>query len=1369
MSAVLDTLASYVPVVILERLALRPEPLRAPLAETRLGALLLADISGFSRLTRQHAGNTSAGAELLGQTLNHLFSELIHLVHAHGGDVLAFAGDALFAFWPADDGDLALAAERAGTCGLTMQVVLHNRQDLTHPAISLRVGLAAGPVSLLHVGGHSGRWEMLVAGECLTRLSQAKLAAAPGEVVCTPAVWPDIADRFIGRPLNDGHVRLLTPTRALRWQRRTEPTLHPDMQRALHQYLPPSVRERLLAGQTEWLADLRQVTAMFVNLPDLDADASLQDVQRVMLLMQEILARFEGSFKELTTDDHGVVLVAVFGLPPLSHPDDGGRCVQAALAIQERLAEAGMRHAIGIATGQAFCGVVGSEQRRQFAILGDVMVRAARLMQMAPETIWCDKTTWHTAQSRFRFTELAPVPLKGLEAPIPVFCPHRRETAAEPVASPLLGRETELRDLLRRVNTLAVGRHGSVSLIEGEAGIGKSHLLRALGDAAAAQGLQVLCGQADPYERSQPYRAWRPIIERLFDWAQAPADPDERATHVRRQLVACGQDPAQAPLLSGLLPVAIPETETTRSLTGKVRAERLHELLIARLAWMAQRQPLLLILEDAHWFDSSSWALAVYVSRAVPVVMLVISLRPLNEPVPDEYRLLRGDPRLYHLSLTGLGQEAVAALVAARLGATTLEPALVRLIHERAAGHPLFSEEIAYALRDQGWITVNGGTGSLTGDDRSLAVPDLPSSVVGVITSRIDRLTPSQQLILKAASVIGRTFLAGQLQEVFPLPERNLRMADQLDILRRQDLIHVDEATGDRQYRFKHAIIQETVYGLMLREQRQQLHQAIAQWYERHHGDELSAYFTVLAHHWANAADYQRGLTYLLKAGEQALRRGAYVEAVRLLREALMLTCQHPGVTPTGGRVALERQLGEAYLGAGQLPEAKLHLEQSLALAGRTLPRTRVGLALALCREIARQVRHRWRLPALEVSPEQRERLLGETQALWSLCQAHFFQNDLPWLGLTALQALNVAERAGASPYLAQAYAALCMQCSVVGLRRLADRYADLAEAQIAASAPAEISLSALAMTAGHRLSTMGWHHTVGVLDQALTRFDRIGDHKQRGYVLQMLSFAHRGQGNLTSSLELLQRLQTQAVLHGDVQQQSWALTGQAICRYRQGHLAEAARLVEAAEPLQVASSDMMQSLSNQALTALLAHRAGDTDRARTLADEVLHALQRHRPRLANAFVAYMFTAETALVIWEVGTPTKQVARYADSQRAKLACELMRAFGRKVPAAGPLAHTMQGTYLWLSGHPAKARQSWQQGIDAALQLNQPHDEGRAHLELARHLPDQDSARRPHYERARDLLQPMGIWEAALQQYQPITRSGSGPLQQADRP
>src|SRR5262249_7060978 len=148
-----------------------------PLADRFAGAVLMADISGFTALTESLARRGDVGAEDLTRCLNVYFGRLIDLIYEHGGDVVKFAGDALLAIWPAGGTpgttDIATSACRAVQCGLVAQQQLHNFPATPDARLSLRISISAGSLALLHVGGIGGRCELVATGEPLAGLSAA--------------------------------------------------------------------------------------------------------------------------------------------------------------------------------------------------------------------------------------------------------------------------------------------------------------------------------------------------------------------------------------------------------------------------------------------------------------------------------------------------------------------------------------------------------------------------------------------------------------------------------------------------------------------------------------------------------------------------------------------------------------------------------------------------------------------------------------------------------------------------------------------------------------------------------------------------------------------------------------------------------------------------------------------------------------------------------------------------------------------------------------------------------------------------------------------------------------------------------------------
>lgn len=232
---------------------------------------------------------------------------------------------------------------------------------------------------------------------------------------------------------------------------------------------------------------------------------------------------------------------------------------------------------------------------------------------------------------------------------------------------------------------------------------------------------------------------------------------------------------------------------------------------------------------------------------------------------------------------------------------------LVELLH-KAAGNPSVIEELVYQLRDDGYISVVDGKCQVT-PDVDLQRVAFPTTAQGVIISRIDRLSPSEQLTLKVASAIGRVFSRQTLYDIFPVASDKPHLDRHLETLERLDLI--SQNAPDQTYTFKNLLTQEAAYNSMLYSQRRQLHRLVAEWYERTFRDDadsvhpadgahpLAPHYATLAHHWRQADDPAKAIDYLEKAGQQALRNGAYQEAERLFQEGLELDARS-GVLSAG-------------------------------------------------------------------------------------------------------------------------------------------------------------------------------------------------------------------------------------------------------------------------------------------------------------------------------------------------------------------------------------------------------------------------------------------------------------------------------------
>jgi class 3 adenylate cyclase len=298
-----ESLRTYVPEFLMSRFSARQEPLAAPGMERFPAAVLFADISGFIPLADRLAQRSPAGEELSG-LLNAYFGQLMALIAAHAGEVITFAGDGLLAAWPAIDEDSAVSTRRAGHAALAVGAALHDYDAGNGVRLSLRLGVGAGEVMALRVGGLGGRWRLLLSGAPLLQVSRAEQRAAPGQAVLSPQAWELVRDACTGQLLPGGYLRLTTCDAPPALRALSRPTQ--DLGDAVYAYVPEVVRARLAAGQAEWLAELRRVTALFLNLLDADPAApdQLEPLQLAMATVQPILQRYEGNLSpdSLTAD-----------------------------------------------------------------------------------------------------------------------------------------------------------------------------------------------------------------------------------------------------------------------------------------------------------------------------------------------------------------------------------------------------------------------------------------------------------------------------------------------------------------------------------------------------------------------------------------------------------------------------------------------------------------------------------------------------------------------------------------------------------------------------------------------------------------------------------------------------------------------------------------------------------------------------------------------------------------------------------------------------------------------------------------------------------------------------------------------------------
>ncbi|MEO7839483.1 MAG: hypothetical protein ABIU06_09045, partial [Anaerolineales bacterium] len=803
----------------------------------------------------------------------------------------------------------------------------------------------------------------------------------------------------------------------------------------------------------------------------------------------------------------------------------------------------------------------------------------------------------------------------------------------------------------------------------------------------------------------------------------------------------------RASLLNDILQVDFPCSELTANMEGRVLAENTRALLTTLLQRATRQTPRLIAIEDAHWMDTASWALLMEISRlAVDApLMLMLTTRPLTAPIPLEAEQIRQLPYTQHIMLERLPAHDALALVARKLGVKDLPQPVNTLIMEKAEGHPFFSEELAYALRDAGILLIENGMSRLAPGITNLESLNLPKTVQGVITSRIDRLSPVQQLTLKVASVIGRIFEYTTLIAVYPVEGERAMLRSSLVMLEQLDITPLESPDPELSYIFKHSITRDVAYNLMLFAQRRRLHKSTAEWYEQTYASDLEPYYSLLAHHYTLAEESPKAILYLEKAGDHALSGGAYLETVNFFEEAVRISEQDRKNITVGPiqRARWERQLGEAYIGLGALDLSRDHFEKSAELLGWPSPRRKSALLGSILRQMGTQA---WRLirgtPRPAKNPAQ---ILEAARAHERLVDLYYFAQDRPHLLNSALHALNLTQKAPPSPDLARAYALACTVTTLLRAHNLAEKYQEHALQTAAQVNHLPSHARVFGRTGLYNIGIGNYKRAIELLDDASEISNRLRDYRQWGESAALRAWTSYLVADFEDSRARFEALFIMAKQVGNTQYQNWGQWGQSHGLLRMNRLEEARR----------ALSDVVQRLENQedsgarvvsyGLMAIVCMHLKDWENM-LKHSKPLVSTEKGPARFSIAdFEGYASVAEVFLTLWErnATTPLLNQIGYSleESQTAaRRACKSMAGYAHVYSIAQPRDHYLKGWLTALDGKHEDALQIWKDGLRLAQTLQMPYEEARLHDILSRHLPGEDPDTQTHRDTAQQLFE-----------------------------
>ncbi|MEP6733321.1 MAG: tetratricopeptide repeat protein [bacterium] len=628
---------------------------------------------------------------------------------------------------------------------------------------------------------------------------------------------------------------------------------------------------------------IRGYDALFERLSSEEAEHVLGRIREAAV---DVATRHDGIVNQFSGDS----LVMLFGVPT-AHEDDALRAVRAALALRARVIEVGvtldarLSGELRLRSGVHVAPVVAQRLRegdRRYRITGAAADVAGRLASVAGADVVLVSPEIRRLVGPFVHTEEAsPVSLQPEGV---TMIPHRvlgtsgvrsrLEGAAHTGLTPFVGRERE-RAAIGEWLASAREATGHFTALVGEAGVGKSRLLRELRETARASAMRVFVGRCEAYGGSTPFL---PFVEAAHEALALPhqgAIPERHDAAVAA-LRAIDQSLEEfLPLYLALLSIPSERHPVPRHLRGELLQAAMLEAVAALFTLSAVHTPALLILEDWHWADEASRAALRQLAEMVPTfpLLVVASSRPdstIDWGSADHHTLLHLSP------LDGVASASIARAV---LGAERVAPELEARLFERTGGNPFFLEEVCEALREEGAVTVRDGEAVAADASGALHVPE---TVQVVLRTRIDRLDEEARDTLRVSSVIGREFSRRVLDDVM---ERAPGLASSLERLKTSGLIQQVSVVPESVYRFKHALTHEVAYDSLLEHQRATLHAAAGRATERQYAPHLDEHVERLAHHFGRAESWPEAVYYGVMAADRAIALCQNADALNTLEE----------------------------------------------------------------------------------------------------------------------------------------------------------------------------------------------------------------------------------------------------------------------------------------------------------------------------------------------------------------------------------------------------------------------------------------------------------------------------------------------------
>lgn len=865
--------------------------------ENNDAVLMLIDISGFTRMTEKLTGLGKEGAEEITRLINEYFDPIIKWIFDMNGDVINFGGDSIEAIFPGlDDEDTTYPFRALDSAFEIMKISKQKKKIETRHgsfSIGIHIVLELGVCDSVELGGGDLPRKYNIFSNTSFKLLKLENKARKGEIIIGSGLLKKVNKYLKTRKLARGIYKCYgykeTPDYKVKSIKSGKlPGEIKELVKILERYnsflIPGLMSKVKLSHKSAFIGEHRRGAIVFLNTifsKNIDREQLLDYFNKV----QNITRKYGGVINKINFDEKGLKVLILFGFP-YSHEDDEIRSVMCSREIIEIVQKNKfqIKQKVGINAGSVFAGIVGSNLRQEYTVMGDAVNIAARIMKKAKSnSIVVAEPVYKNTMHRMDYHSLKPVTVKGKRKAIKVYNPVKeiKRSLIEDWLSEsrkLIGRNKEIKLVRDLLNKSKKGKSNIISIL-GEAGVGKSRFIREIISISLEKKFKVILGDCHSYGQNISYLPWKSILRSIFKISETDSI-EKNKTRIKKVIKKVNKDYSNwISLIFNIMDIPARENNLVKSLDAKLRQQRTYEIITGIIKYLAKNEPLLLIIEDVHWIDNASIDLLKSVTSSLKNEKITIILGARELPPGSDF--LKGN-RYSQISLKEFTKDESMELIKSLINIKNIPDKIQNYIMNKSQGNPFYVEEVIKSFLESGLIVKRGKRWVIKKEIKKV---DIPNSVQDVIMSRIDRLPEETRRVLQTASVIGREFNRDLLIDI----QETVAPIDKiLDSLKRLDLILLKE---DKEivYFFKHILTREVAYESLPFYQRRNIHNVVGENIESKHKRRLKEKFDILAHHYYNANNWYKAFIYSMEAAEKAQNQFSNQEALSYYDQSLSI------------------------------------------------------------------------------------------------------------------------------------------------------------------------------------------------------------------------------------------------------------------------------------------------------------------------------------------------------------------------------------------------------------------------------------------------------------------------------------------------